>query len=438
MRREARTFAKTARVLTDPEPEFVSLVKTGANKTPFKAVRCDDHEEGAETMQVRQRTRSAAAALDPQPIHPLKESVVKAEGYEIAAIEFTKGDHFADETAVKAWLDDGGYADYEIEAVDTGWKVSSKAEFDQGLRTVSSGKGFSVTIGRVKAAEPEVTKGGEATATVTDVNPGATEQTGETAAKTEAFAEIVKKFDYWEASESIDIDLASVLEKGNDGYPAGLYELTSALYTAIRNSIFAGSADAVRKACADYGEYVVKLAAVFSGLDQGNAEMVAKAEALLTALAPDLAVKEAPKANETVQGGEGTETAEKSAKSEGTQEATTEAKSDLSAVVGELQPMEIKEVDFTPAIKAAMEPFVGLIEKLTSTVSELTVKVSKGEEEAKARLDVIEARVTHPARKGADVGDLNGSTEATQVKKTATDFLDDLAARSLIGATSNR
>lgn len=442
MRREARTLVKVARVLTDAEPEFVSIVKTGANKTPFKAVRCNTDEEGENTMQVRQRQRHAAAALDPQPVHPLKESVVKAEGYEIAAIEFSKDEAFADEVAVKAWLDDGGYTGYAIETVEGGWSVSNKsAEFEPGLRTVSSGKGYDVMIGKVKTAEKtEDGTSEEKTASVTEVNPVATTKTeggeptkeedkaaghGETAAKVDPFAEVVKKFDYWEAAEAKELTLDDVLEAANDGYPAGLYELTSALYVAIRNNILIGNDAGIREACIAYGDKVVILSKVFAAVEAGDAEMVAKAEKALKSVAPDLAIK----AEETA---EATTEAVPAEKTEKTEEPA--AKTDVS----EFKPMELKEFDLGASIKTALDPVISTIETLTKSVAALTERVGKSDEAAKTRLDAVEARVNHPTRKGADVGDLSVSGERAPVKKTDSQFLDDLAARSSLGGSAGR
>jgi hypothetical protein len=83
--RKGKKHRQTLKALTDPQPEFVSLVFGGANKTPFRAVRAD----------------GAAVGEDVMP-----EQTIKAQA--IARVEFA-AEKFADESAVKSWLTDGGY-----------------------------------------------------------------------------------------------------------------------------------------------------------------------------------------------------------------------------------------------------------------------------------------------------------------------------------------
>lgn len=435
MRREPRTFVKIARALTDAEPEFVSLVTAGANKTPFMAVRLDASGEGEETMQVRQRTRHAAAALDPQPTHPLQESVVKADGYEIAAIEFTKGEAFADEEAVKGWLDAGGYTDYEIETVDGGWSVRNKSvEFEGALRTVSSGKGFDVMVGKAackdksKDADPDKDADGDGDGKKEKAKdePAGDVNAVHPVAKSDALSEQVKKFDGWyaqyyaEGGQYADAIMAGMY----DGLPPGMYELTQALYGTIASCVQAGDLAGVTKAANDYASVVVKFVEALQALDasedageasqkaEGGPKRVKRADVIAAVLRSPVEKTEenAPEGTAKAEGGD---------------------------AVSELKPVELKSFDFGSVIKEAMAPVAGLIETLTKTVSDLNEKVEKVEKSADTRIKEIETRVSAPARKGADVGDVSAAP-ASPRRKTDSDFLSELATRSAIGATSRR
>lgn len=104
MTRKPKVQRKRVKALTDPQPEFVSLVTAGANMTPFKAMKADVAPE---------------AAADVAEVSDVADSVEvqKAENHEIAKLVFAKSE-FASVDAVKAWLTEGGY-DSLPEVVET-------------------------------------------------------------------------------------------------------------------------------------------------------------------------------------------------------------------------------------------------------------------------------------------------------------------------------
>jgi len=114
------TKTMTATALTDPNPAFVSMVTAGANKEPFTVVKadakaCGDKDNVKEPNMKRKASKSTVAAIAPK-------------GFAVMQFDFQKGDgdsQFADETAVKAWLDEGGYDGYQIIETEKTFEVSS-------------------------------------------------------------------------------------------------------------------------------------------------------------------------------------------------------------------------------------------------------------------------------------------------------------------------
>lgn len=108
LQRNGRRHRQTLKALTDPQPEFVSLVFGGANKTPFRAMRADGTVvEEAEVQEQSLKTHA------------------------IAKVEFS-GEKFADEKAVKEWLVSGGYdPKTPIIRTDDGFLVDSTSGLDK-------------------------------------------------------------------------------------------------------------------------------------------------------------------------------------------------------------------------------------------------------------------------------------------------------------------
>lgn len=141
-----RTIKATA--LCNPDPSFVSQVRAGANQRPFRAIKMDaaapaSEHEGTETpMKIKQKANATVAAIAPK-------------GYGIMQFEFQKSE-FADENAVKAWLDAGGYEDYEITTTSKGFEVSdNETKFETGsvMRIEDAADGVAVFVGKLTSEE---------------------------------------------------------------------------------------------------------------------------------------------------------------------------------------------------------------------------------------------------------------------------------------------
>lgn len=100
-----------ARMMTNPHPSHVSLVKAGANQQAFHAIRSALNTE--DDMKIN-RAKSATVA-----------TAIPA-GFGVVQFQFDAAT-FKTEEDVARWLDDGGYADYSIQPIPTGFTVSADA-----------------------------------------------------------------------------------------------------------------------------------------------------------------------------------------------------------------------------------------------------------------------------------------------------------------------
>lgn len=129
--REAKEKTIHARALTKPQPRFVSIVSAGANQTPIKTVKVDI----VAIEEISMTTKIAA---------------LKAEGHEVKKITFKKGDTFADEAAVRSFLDEGGYAFTDIDETDNGFVVENKLDdFTDDVREVEVDDDLTVHVGKL-------------------------------------------------------------------------------------------------------------------------------------------------------------------------------------------------------------------------------------------------------------------------------------------------
>jgi len=123
-----------ARKLTDPHPRFVSLVQAGANQTPIRSIKVDQSMED----------------------DPMKIAALKADGHEVKRITFKIGDQFADEAAVRAFLDEGGYDVSTLKATDDGFEVTNDtSEFTGESNVVKVSDDLEVEVGKLAVEESE-------------------------------------------------------------------------------------------------------------------------------------------------------------------------------------------------------------------------------------------------------------------------------------------
>lgn len=196
MKRNPKKHRKTAKVLTDPEPRFVSIVKAGANMTPLLAVK----------------------RANPLEEDDMKITVARSDDHDIAEIRFDKAT-FKDEAAVKSWLEAGGYAEYDIIESDPGFVVKG-VEGLADLREITA-DGITTVVGKrqVEAAKEEVDPGAKAEAQPTVVSTKSESEADpkgevpEEAAKDEA-VQPVAPLDVTAVAAKADEHIATLKAKG--------------------------------------------------------------------------------------------------------------------------------------------------------------------------------------------------------------------------------
>ncbi len=153
MERQPRKTRTKANALTSPTPQRVSLVKAGANQTPFESLK-------AEQVVVEQKDADAMVTS------------LKNDGYAISGFRF-KGEAWT-RAAVDAWMTGGGYSGYDVSGEDGAYVVKSDTASEGEAREIVTSEG--VTISMVKAA-PEVSEVAEGTEDEPSVQPVAAEKT---------------------------------------------------------------------------------------------------------------------------------------------------------------------------------------------------------------------------------------------------------------------
>lgn len=106
MERKPVKARRKVTVLTDPMPVFNSIVEAGANGTPLRVIKTDDHQE------------------------PQMTKTIKTGNADISRLTF-KADKFPTEDAVKAWLTAGGYEETAIKSEEGAFVVESGKTFTE-------------------------------------------------------------------------------------------------------------------------------------------------------------------------------------------------------------------------------------------------------------------------------------------------------------------
>lgn len=156
MRPIPRTFKAVAVAQTDPDPRFISLVKVGANQTPFRALK--------------------SAVKDELAMIVLKGEGASVVGFAFPAASFTTA-------TVKAFMDDGGYSDYAIiagadyirvKAADAVGGNDQPGEAPAGSREIALSGGVVVTVITNKAPNPDIA--GNTPSMITSATPVRTKE----------------------------------------------------------------------------------------------------------------------------------------------------------------------------------------------------------------------------------------------------------------------
>lgn len=407
MHQVGRKVRKVVRQLTDPHPEFVSLVDHGAIQKPFLVVRS---------------AGSNAEGTDMDPV--------------IANITFAKA-NFADELSVTTYLTQKGYADFKVAAVDAGFEVVSRAisDFDPAtLNTIEGGAGVVMKVGKLTEAAQKADA--DAAEAVAKASGAVAEVSTTTTADAEGVeheftlkgaAELVKRWSEWRAESSSGVTLADVMSDGADGLPPGMQEVFVSFITALRNSVLTGNADTVTSLCTEFGTLVNRMAKTFRA-GTVPAELAQKVADHLFGIAAEVApvaevTTEAAAADAPVVEGAVVETVEKS----------TEAPEAEKPVVTDEVDQKIEKA--VAPLAAAMTGLVEQMAAVAKAVTDSTAAQTKGLDEVREQVTKASERVTaiegtQQTRKSADA---TGEAEGTRQVETAPATKVNRGARNLLG-----
>lgn len=418
MLRMPQSRRRRVKALTDPQPEFVSLVKAGANMTPFRALRADVVEDStpAETEVVAEKSEDA----------PEAEVSFKADTHEIARVVFQKS-AFADVEAVKSWLDDGGYETTDLEIAEKG-ETFEVGDLAEGATREIALEGMTVyVVEKTEEGDPAE----KASAVVEEVSVKSDEPAAEVvadpieavvlggepevSAKSEEAGETVAKQD------PMTMDLPVLIAKGEDGLPvvvsqkstydlhdvAHIFEALSWVNYSVgyytEDGHYPDGVEAAIKAA------MSALGTALVGIAQATVEAAQKSEEIPTETVEVEKAEEAPV--ETVE-------AEKAEEVVAT-DAVVEATSEVEATKTESEPT-VKDL-LSLVAKMADE-----VSNLTKTVDNLQKQTAtKSEEDLAERVDATERQI----RKGADIEEVSTTSS---VSKGSNEF-QSLALRGALG-----
>lgn len=398
MDRNKRRVTKVVKIMTNPNPEFVSMVGHPANQTPFKAVRLDPRfiEEAA----------NAAAA------HELAQRSGASEVV-IHRIAFDRNVFKAEET-VRSYLDTRCVTNYSLETGEKYFEVAGVPldDIEGDVEQIPAQRGVTMYVGRTRksAAEP----------VVKTVNPGA-EKAMSVARSTATPAEVVHRYDTWLAGYSDEKTIGAVIKAGSwDGFPPGFYEVAYAFQTAMSNALRDKDEVAVKALGDEFTGIILKLVKLFDALTpeeverfmdmttaQTNAPVVAAETAAKTApavVAP--ANTEAPvvatapvvaPAAATTDAGTGADTVQK-----------TGLAPDFTGVMKQMLD------GVGTAVATAIAPIVASQKATDAALAELTTLVTKSND----RLGAVEA-ATGQTRKSADIEETTLVVDPEVAKKQA-------------------
>lgn len=441
--RKRRRVTKAIHLMTDPDPQFVSLVSNGANQTPFKAVKTDgtggDNEvvvAGVRTTDIDKPSEDIMSKkAQAGKTTTAKKMVVRtaaSDGPDLHKLTFASA-NFTDEQAVRSYLDANGYEGGDIAAVDGGYEVTARAVEDfESVESITGEDGVTRHVGTVK--EPETTE--DETVTKTDLSkpddeqdevpaddapadePASTDTTEDDTGTeqvarafadvapvlaTKVDAELVKRYDGWMANYSNGTTIQEVMSAGADGLPPGIYELNDAFYTALRNTLLANESANVAKLVAEFGQLITVLVNSMS----------------FATIPAEVAQK--------MLGGDGKEQTQKSDKSTGEIDMDELAKKAAELVLSQLSEQGVTSDALQQVSKTAGKTTDELkqqVEDLSKQLAEQTKKSDETVAELSQKVDTLSGRANRLEKvsvvsRALDLDNPPSSTESETTRKSS-------------------
>lgn len=420
--------------MTDPTPEYVSLVGHGANQTPFRAVKADVADFRGMALQEETMTK---AKNKTKPVKEQKTESVLPKAAEVQKVVFS-APQFSDETAVTQYLEAKGYVEFTVTKTDTGFEVIAKeVEAFTEIKEIAHDDGVVFHVGKLAEGETGLETVQDATTQKSDTALFKT-QKGETS------AEIVKRYcDYYDCQYKPPEGktVADVLSgQYADGTFPAMYDMTWAFGYALQNLVKDGEYEKIKALCAEFGDMIV---AILNALKAAGVDMSA-VQKFFAKPEETMSKDQVAKGDEKDESGAvsvpATETNTPAAPAEG-DAAKDEPKEDVST---EQKAAQTDMVDvIAKAVTAAITPLQKNLETLqgelaslskgtSGSLAELGEKISKTGE----RLDELQS--ARQTRKSADEqGVASGTQDSDTQEVKAQKAFDERVLRNRLGFLSN-
>lgn len=389
MKRRVKSIQRMANQLTDPKPEFVSLVGHGANQTPYRALKSDIFDARSENQE-DEMTKQA----------------------EIQKITFSTS-KFESAEKVESWLEAKGYSDFKVEKTRKGFEVVAKGEgdFSSELKTIQLDEGVMAYVGKLA-------EGAEPLETVNEQKAEKVFKAGELSAD-----EVVKKYHDYCCGPSVYVPpvgktVADVLsEQYSSGSFPAFWDLNNAFSTALFNLVKEGETAKVKALATEYGDLIVAILTALStaGVDttavKAHFEQPEK-EKTMTVEKKDApaGAAEAKDEKATKSDAPAADGAEKKAEGE-------QAPADKANAPAEKQDSgeKAEKADAPDAAALMVKAISDAVSPLTKALADLTAGMAELQKATKDSLAELDSKVS---KTGERVSELEG---ARQTRKSADD-----------------
>lgn len=387
MKQEPKVVTRKVKVLTNPNPTYVSLVKNGAIQEPFKVLKTA--EKGPE-MPIQKR-----------------ETTTKNGDGAVRKIVFDNS-VYETEASVKKYLDDNGYSDYKITKDGATFVAEGKDVKDSDFVAKSI---KSVPMSADKSILGYVGTLAEKSETTTE-----TTQKDAKGEKTQKQERVVK-LSYWDMYSSDDQTVQGVIKDGmKDGVPPGCTEIIQATAYAMANVLKAAPADRKKMIAsigAEFGDLINATADLYDGV---IAEKAVKTDNTKK-FAEDYRAEVAGIV-EAVEKGAKPEKTEKTEKSETTEKPAPTAKTETTEKTEKTEKTETVQAPaldvaaLTEAMTKAIAPLAEKVDGLTKKVDTVQGIAEDARNRATKSAETVEAMASQaPTKKSATEQGEHASTK---------------------------
>lgn len=391
MRSTGRTVKRFARIMTEADTEFVSLVPHGANQQPFAYVK-NEEQEIAESLVIKNMNTN----------RPNKNGNYLMQRAEFDSSKYT-------EHQVSDYLDSVGFEGLYTLQVDGTKIIARSKEYDSidadKVSVVKATKpGIELFIGPVLTTQDDIIEKSD----IEQKEPEVAKE-NETSVNTQVLdinkQELFNKFDYWAMLYSAGTTMSDVIEEGmQDGLPIGADELNAAFWRVVQNSVIEGDYSKIRTAAGELADIVIGI------LDQLE-KLMGKMEKTTMA---DLVNKTLVKKEDGEKDQSQTPKADDNLGSEPGKEQTTEQKPETTEEKPAAEAaLETQEADTTSEVNKSTDLLGQISALLDSKLDDVKKSLKEDILKVSGRVESLEKSAA--PRKGSEEAD----PAATTTKKTA-------------------